>query len=325
MRTNWKAYLSPSFVSVAVILWCAMWLVGFALPPQTVVLTVDGTQRQVTTSARSAAGILQEAGVPLGSHDRVMVTRDKATGDTRIEVVRGVPITVTDGATTSETVIAARTVGEAARALGYDLTKYTPLQAETDPLLAGMTVTMAPCTKDTVEVEETIAYETIVQPNDRMRMGEEHLVTAGQNGKRKVTYERVMVNGKELRRHAVASVEVTAPVTEVREAGTRSVVTTSRGDIRFSKVMEMEATAYHPMDGDGRGITASGIPATYGVVAVDPDVIPLGTRVFIPGYGEAIAADTGGAIQGARIDLCMEDYDEAFAFGRRMTEVYILN
>ena len=87
----------------------------------------------------------------------------------------------------------------------------------------------------------------------------------------------------------------------------------------------MEASAYLPYDGGGAGYTALGIPARYGVVAVDPDIIPLGTRLYIPGYGEAIAADTGGAINGYMIDLCMEDYTQAIAFGRRGVEVYILD
>ena len=73
----------------------------------------------------------------------------------------------------------------------------------------------------------------------------------------------------------------------------------------YVAVMTMEATAYLPGDGGGAGITATGIPATYGVAAVDPSVIPLGSRLYIPGYGEAVAADTGGAIYGYRIDLCM--------------------
>lgn len=88
--------------------------------------------------------------------------------------------------------------------------------------------------------------------------------------------------------------------------------------------LEMEATAYLPTDGNGEGITATGIPATWGIVAVDPDIIPLGTRLYIPGYGEAIAADTGGAIRGYTIDLCVESYSEAMQFGRRNVTVYVL-
>ena len=86
----------------------------------------------------------------------------------------------------------------------------------------------------------------------------------------------------------------------------------------------MEATAYLPTDGNGEGITKMGTLARHGVVAVDPNVIPLGTRVFIPGYGVAIAEDTGSAILGNRIDLCMEDYTSAMIFGRRVVPVYIL-
>ena len=92
----------------------------------------------------------------------------------------------------------------------------------------------------------------------------------------------------------------------------------------YVAVITMEATAYLPSDGGGAGITATGIPATYGVAAVDPSVIPLGSRLYIPGYGEAIAADTGGAIYGYRIDLCMESYSEAMNFGRRDVTVYVL-
>ena len=101
-------------------------------------------------------------------------------------------------------------------------------------------------------------------------------------------------------------------------------VETSRGAARYSAVLTMEATAYLPTEGSAEGLTAMGIEARHGVVAVDPDVIPLGTRLFIPGYGEALAADTGGAIQGNMIDLCMESYDEMEDFGRRDITVYVL-
>ena len=95
--------------------------------------------------------------------------------------------------------------------------------------------------------------------------------------------------------------------------------------LKYRAVMSMEATAYLPTDGSPEGLTAMGIPATYGIVAVDPSVIPLGTRVYVPGYGVALAADTGGAIIGYCIDLCMESYAECMDFGRRNVTVYILD
>jgi 3D (Asp-Asp-Asp) domain-containing protein/septal ring factor EnvC (AmiA/AmiB activator) len=82
------------------------------------------------------------------------------------------------------------------------------------------------------------------------------------------------------------------------------------------RTMTVSATAYTL-----RGRTATGAPVGYGVVAVDPSVIPLGTRMTIPGYGEGVAADTGGAIQGAVIDLWFPTAAAAAAWGRRMVTI----
>ena len=69
------------------------------------------------------------------------------------------------------------------------------------------------------------------------------------------------------------------------------------------------------------GTTATGMPVGWGVVAVDPSVIPLGTRMSIPGYGEGVAADTGSAIQGATIDVWFPSASQALAWGRRTVTV----
>jgi 3D (Asp-Asp-Asp) domain-containing protein len=70
-----------------------------------------------------------------------------------------------------------------------------------------------------------------------------------------------------------------------------------------------------------RGNTASGLPVGPGIVAVDPAVIPLGTRLTIPGYGEAVAADTGSAVQGLTIDLWFPTLGQALAWGRRTVTI----
>jgi cystine transport system substrate-binding protein len=69
------------------------------------------------------------------------------------------------------------------------------------------------------------------------------------------------------------------------------------------------------------GRTATGLPVGWGVVAVDPSVIPLGTHMSIPGYGEAVAADTGGAVMGATIDLWFPTVAQANAWGRRVVTI----
>lgn len=97
----------------------------------------------------------------------------------------------------------------------------------------------------------------------------------------------------------------------------------SRG-LSGRKVMTMVATAYTPHDAGCSGWTATGMRAVRGVIAVDPRVIPLGTRVYVDGYGPAIAADTGGAIRRNIIDVCFPTRAEAFRWGRRTVKVVIM-
>ncbi len=84
------------------------------------------------------------------------------------------------------------------------------------------------------------------------------------------------------------------------------------------RTLVVDAVAYHLP-----GRTASGLPVGVGVIAVDPSVIPLGTRVFVPGYGAAVAADTGTAIKGNIIDLWMPSTPQARAWGRRTVTITI--
>lgn len=98
------------------------------------------------------------------------------------------------------------------------------------------------------------------------------------------------------------------------------------GARKLVAVYHMVATAYTADSARGipSGRTASGLPARYGVVAVDPHVIPLGTQLYVEGYGTAIAADTGSAIVGHRIDLCMDSLQRAIDWGRQPVRVYVL-
>jgi 3D (Asp-Asp-Asp) domain-containing protein len=138
-------------------------------------------------------------------------------------------------------------------------------------------------------------------------------------------YRVYFANGRPVKRRFVRT-ERTEAVDALILMG-RAGFATSRGAYTRRSVRIMEATAYDPSAGRGRAATfrtATGLRAQFGVVAVDPRVIPLGTRLFIEGYGYAIAADTGGAIRGNRIDLCKPTRAAALRFGRRMVRVHIL-
>lgn len=93
----------------------------------------------------------------------------------------------------------------------------------------------------------------------------------------------------------------------------------------YKKVFHMEATAYTPNDGDGRGRTAMGGYAGKGHAAVDPNIIPLGSEVYIEGYGYAICDDIGGAIHGNIIDVGVDNYDQAYKWGLKpKVNVYLI-
>lgn len=143
----------------------------------------------------------------------------------------------------------------------------------------------------------------------------------GQQGSLKQVYVLTTKNGRTTRK--LASVERVEPKNEIILMGT-SGYSSSRGSYNRGSVRTMTATAYYPTDGSPQGLTASGIKARYGVVAVDPRQIKLGTKVYVEGYGFAIAADTGGAIKGNKIDLCMHSRKDIYNFGRRKVRVHIL-
>ncbi|MDD5448204.1 MAG: 3D domain-containing protein [Actinomycetota bacterium] len=92
-----------------------------------------------------------------------------------------------------------------------------------------------------------------------------------------------------------------------------------------AKVLFMVATGYSPQEPGLSDTTATGLKAQRGVVAVDPRVIPLGTRLYVEGYGSAIAADTGSAIKGNRIDLCFDTLEEVRSYGKRKVRVEIVD
>jgi len=95
--------------------------------------------------------------------------------------------------------------------------------------------------------------------------------------------------------------------------------------IRYRRTLTMTATAYTAEDAGTTNLTYRGHRLRRGLVAVDPRVIPLGTRLYVVGYGYAIADDIGGAIKGNKIDLAFENHADAIQFGVQKVTVYILN
>ena len=93
---------------------------------------------------------------------------------------------------------------------------------------------------------------------------------------------------------------------------------------KYTRAITMHATAYSSQDPGNGNYTATGSRLKKGIVSVDPKIIPLGTKMYVEGYGYAIADDVGGAIKGHRIDLAFDSRYDALQFGRQNVTVYIL-
>lgn len=197
------------------------------------------------------------------------------------------------------------------------------------------------------EVSETAAFETIRVANPKLEKGSERVVQEGSNGVRTSVYEVVWSNGEQVSRQFVEELDSTA-VDKIVEYGTASqevsnadqlasvkkntdgsgtLVFQSGATLDFSAAKSMTATAY-TAGHDGVGYsTATGTTVRVGTVAVDKNVIPLGTRMYIVTddgivYGMAVAEDTG--VRGNKVDLYHETYQQCINFGRRSCTVYIL-
>ena len=118
----------------------------------------------------------------------------------------------------------------------------------------------------------------------------------------------------------LAALTINAPGTAIEPAIPEQVPAPVQEPSRGDQTMIFEATAYCYTGNR----TYTGTWPSRGTVAVDPAVIPLGTRLWIEGYGEGVAEDTGGVIRGHKIDLYMESEDECLQWGRRQVEVRVL-
>ncbi len=114
----------------------------------------------------------------------------------------------------------------------------------------------------------------------------------------------------------VSAIRIPATLPATSEPGAPVAVTTTAPAARSRQTLTVSSVGYSLP-----GRTASGLPVGHGIVAVDPSVIPLGTRMFVPGYGEAVAADTGSAVRGAVIDLWFPTTTAALRWGRQVVAI----
>lgn len=201
----------------------------------------------------------------------------------------------------------------------------TPSPTQTLPINQPVT-TESSFTEKLQEVTETLPKKTIYEDDPETEAGEEKVLEEGEDGKKtKIVKITSTKDGEEYNREIISVETIPAKDKKILR-GTKIVwktLQTADGEIRYWKKMRVYATHYDQHCLGCNEWTAIGMRAGKGVIAVDPKVIPLRSKVYIPGYGVAIAGDTGGAIKGNIIDLGFDDARTAGWYAH-FVDIYLL-
>ena len=281
---------------------------------------VEGQQRQtLRTAAQTVGGALQEAGITLYAADGVEPPLGSwLEPGLQIRVQRSMPLTIkVDGRlvnTRSHHTNARDVLAEA----GIGLVGQDYVRPGSETLLqADDVIEVVRVTEDFRIEDENIAFETRWQATDQLEIDTRARLQAGIPGilrrRIRVRYENGIQVGEAIDAEWVAR----EPVDEIMGYGTKIVIRsieTPGGYYEYWRKVRMRVTSYTAAssgkapDHPAYGITASGLEAGTGIVAVDPRVVPFRSWVYVPGYGTGFAGDTGGGVKGRWIDL---GYDQA--------------
>lgn len=305
----------------------------------------EGSDIQVKTMGDDVQTVFNQVGILVKSYDYISAPLSmKLSDETVHEVIikRAVPVNIILEGRTTQVMTYHDTIGETILANGIVMGPLDRVEGRSpdDPINMGMDIKIIRVREELITEEEDIPYTTEKTPNEQMNQGEQKVIQEGVNGilekYYKITYEDNRIVSREYMDEKV----VKEPVTEKIEFGTVPNFKTARGEtVRYKKVLEMYATAYtssyedtgkHP-DHPEFGICYTGLKAREGIIAVDPKVIPLYTKVYVevvgstPDYGFAIAGDIGSAIKGNLIDLYFDSETAVSKWGKKKVRVYILN
>lgn len=313
-------------------------------------LTADGTVRYITVTGGTVAGVLERAGITLDDSIAVNPAADTVlTKETKITVSPKISVTVKADGKTKTGYVAQGTVQDAITALGVKLSKDDKVNVKlTDQATNGMTVTIGRVTYKTVTKTEKIEYTVKETKSSDLYVGDTKVTKEGVNGEQKLTVKQQLLDGKVVEEKTLETKIVKKPVAQEVLVGTKEKpvqqskpsgvpVSASNGvlydangnQVSYSNVLYGSGTAYYAPPG---ALTATGVPAYVGGVAVNPNIIPYGTKMYIVSedgfvYGYATAIDTGGALMdgSAIVDVYYPTYDDCVVFGRRNVYVYILS
>ena len=317
-------------------------MTGSAYLHDSVYITDEGETREIKTNETDVYSILRTEDYNLGSNDRVSYTKDENNSG-HITIYRAFEVNVTaDGETLSYATVGGD-VGDALDALDVELGDYDTIDREFgDELFPDMEINITRIDYEDWVDETEIPYDVEYVDNTNHTIGYENVLVEGEYGIHTVYYRDTYVDGDFSDTEELGEEITKEPVTMVIERGTATAHPGSEayntGDIalvngipeNYTRVVSGRSTAYTAPEGSG---TASGRRAQVGTVAVNPNVIPYGSELYIVSqdgslvYGYAIAADTGSALLNghAVVDLYMNTYEDCCNWGAVYVDIYVLS
>lgn len=294
------------------------WIMVTQLTTKEVRLIVDGQVSKCETQSYTVDEFLEEKEIHLVKEDSLTPKADTTITDgTEVKIIKSLPFTLQADGKERELRALPQTVGEALEQYDVEVgeaDKVTPSLSE--PLTAGTEIVINRITTGTEEVLVDTDFKTKTTGDGSLPAGTSKVVQKGRKGQDRVTYEITYSDGEEISRKEIKRETVTKPKTKVVAKSTRGMI----AGAEYTKKFTVKAYSYCV-----KGTTASGTTAREGVIAVDPSVIPLGTKVYVEGYGFATAEDTGGNIKGNTIDVYKNTESECLNWGVRNVTIYILS
>ena len=344
-RYSVKEYLRKNFsngskVIPIVVLALTILTLVICINRKTMIVSIDGKETKVITLSSTYREALANNGIVVGPKDKSTINLDdKVQNGARLSIKRAVNVKVDVDGKELNIQSAEDNVGKMLYAEGIRLQDFDKVYPSKDTAITqGLKVDIIRVQEKEIKEIKPIDYATVVKNDDSIQKGNNEIIQEGQPGEKESIVKVIYENGKEISRKVVGEIIKRQPIQKIVAMGTLNMYTPSRGGkILYRNSMRMRATAYTadyastgkgPGD-SGFGITALGTVAkrnmdSYSSVAVDPRVIPLGTKLYIEGYGYAIAEDTGGAIKGNSIDLFFNSSLDANNWGIRWIDVYMI-
>lgn len=313
--------------------------------PQTKKITIidDGREVSVLTTSSTVKGAMRENGLSISQDDEISPSlKSLLFSGMTISIDRSRKVYLScDGINTEYTTMA-DTFREFLNENNITLSGEDTINVDLNAKIPEeCSVKITRVRRDVVEVTEAVPYTSSSVNDSNLTVGETRISQYGVPGSKQVQYEVKYVDGELVSTNYVGEYVSVTPVNEIVSVGTKPkqlTATVGGHTFNYKKVITCNATAYDLSfestgkrpGSPGYGLTASGTYAKVGTVAVDPKVIPLGTKMYIVStdgsivYGYCTAEDTGGAIKGNKVDLFYNTTAECLRFGRRDVYVYIL-